>query len=107
MNKYQELLNMHQAELQKELEESMLHLQELYMGNRLKQLKETHKIAQTRHYIAQIKTALKNIPAETAAPAAVVEDSKPAEIETKPVKKAAVKKKATLAKKKSVSPSKK
>lgn len=71
MHRYSELLNLGWAELQRELEKSSIELQELRMGNRMKQLKETHKIRIAQRYIAQIKTALKHVPPEAkAAPAA-------------------------------------
>lgn len=61
MNRFQELINMSDAELLSELTKIVSELHELRMGNKLRQLKETHKIRLARRYLAQIKTALKYV----------------------------------------------
>ena len=65
MKKYNEIASMGAGELHHELEKSMKELHELRIGNALKQLKDTHKIKETRRYIAQLKTVLQQGP-ETA-----------------------------------------
>ena len=60
MYTYNELISMGQNELQKELAKVAESLQELVIANRMRQLKETHKIRISRRYIAQVKTALAN-----------------------------------------------
>jgi len=65
MKKYNEIASLGVRELQQELVKSQKELHELRIANALKQLKDTHKIKETRHYIAQLKTALHQSPAST------------------------------------------
>jgi ribosomal protein L29 len=86
MKKYNEIASMGAGELQHELEKSRKELHELRIGNALKQLKDTHKIKETRRYIAQLKTVLQQGPV-----AAPITKEVPAQEEEKKVTKSVAK----------------
>jgi large subunit ribosomal protein L29 len=75
MKKYHEITSLGVNELQQELVKSQKELHELRIANALKQLKETHKIKETRRYIAQLKTALhQRVSAPTVHPASSAQE---------------------------------
>ena len=61
MARYQDIIAMSETELLHELKKTLLELHELRMSNKLRQLKETHKIRLAKRYISQIKTALQEL----------------------------------------------
>lgn len=61
MARYQDIIAMSETELLHELKKTLVELHELRMSNKLRQLKETHKIRFAKRYVSQIKTALQEL----------------------------------------------
>lgn len=93
MQSFKEIITLRLEEIRKELSKSLRELHEMQVNNRLRQLKDTHKILETRKYIARLKTALKQMGEnpDMIVEVAAASISKEEEVTTKPAKKTAKK----------------